>query len=117
MNILWLGRTLPVPLNAGDRIYSANLAAAVARAGVRVVFLGLDNFDEPGGNPAHLDPHVKWRLVPGTPRSRTHAILSSLPLVGSRFATEKYRTAIARELASNVYDALVFDQYGMSWAI
>ena len=43
ISILWLGRTLPIPLNAGDRIYSAQLAGAVARQGAHVVFLGLEN--------------------------------------------------------------------------
>jgi hypothetical protein len=38
-------------------------------------------------------------------------------MVGARFGTEQYRRAIAHELASKVYDVVVFDQYGMSWAI
>jgi hypothetical protein len=48
LSILWLGRIFPLPLNAGDRVYSAGLGA-VARAGARVVFLGLSNPDEPMG--------------------------------------------------------------------
>lgn len=115
-SILWLGRTLPFPLNAGDRIYSAHLAGAVAR-GAKVVFLGLDNFDEPGGEITHLDPRVGWQMVPGAPRLRPLSLLSPLPMVGARFATRQYRKTIARELASNIYDAVVFDQYGMSWAV
>ncbi len=117
ISILWLGRTLPVPLNAGDRIYSAQLAGAVARQGARVVFLGLENSDEPGGDLNQLDPGVWWQVVPGSPRSRPLSLLSHLPMVGARFATKQYRKAIARELASDVYDAVVFDQYGMSWAV
>jgi polysaccharide biosynthesis protein PslH len=116
-SILWLGRTLPLPLSAGDRIYSANLAGAVAREGARVVFLGLDNFDEPGGDLTHLDPRVRWQLVPGAPRFRPLSLFSSFPMVGARFATEQYRKAIAHELALNIYDVVVFDQYGMSWAV
>jgi polysaccharide biosynthesis protein PslH len=115
-SILWLGRTLPVPLNAGDRIYSAQLAGAVARQGAHVVFLGLENSDEPGSDLTQLDPRVRWQVVPGSPRSRPLSLLSPLPMVGARFRTKQYRKAIAHELASNVYDAVVFDQYGMSWA-
>jgi glycosyltransferase involved in cell wall biosynthesis len=116
-SILWLGRTIPAPLNAGDRIYSAQLAGAVARQGAQVVFLGLENSDEPGGDTAQLDPWVRWQVVPGTPRPRLLSLFSRFPMVGARFRTEQYRRAIARELASKVYDVVVFDQYGMSWAI
>jgi polysaccharide biosynthesis protein PslH len=115
-SILWLGRTLPVPLNAGDRIYSAQLAGAVARQGAHVVFLGLENSDEPGSDLTQLDPRVRWQAVPGGPRSRPLSLLSPLPMVGARFGTKQYRKAVARELASNVYDVVVFDQYGMGWA-
>ena len=117
LSILWLGRTIPVPLNAGDRIYSAQLAGAVARQGAQVVFLGLENSDEPGGDTAQLDPLVRWQVVPGTPRPRLLSLFSQFPMVGARFGTEQYRRAIAHELASKVYDVVVFDQYGMSWAI
>jgi glycosyltransferase involved in cell wall biosynthesis len=115
-SVLWLGRTLPVPLNAGDRIYSAQLAGAVARQGAHVVFLGLENSDEPGGDLTQLDPGVRWQVVPGSPRSKPLSLLSSLPMVGARFGTKQYRKAIAHELGSNIYDVVVFDQYGMSWA-
>lgn len=117
VSILWLGRTLPVPLNAGDRIYSAQLAGAVARRGAHVVFLGLENYDEPRRDLNQLDPGVQWQVVPGSPRFRPLSLFSPLPMVGARFGTKQYRKAVARELASNVYDAVVFDQYGMSWAI
>lgn len=117
LSILWLGRTMPIPLNAGDRIYSAQLAGAVARQGAEVVFLGLKNHDEPGGDLAHLEPTVRWRIVPGRPNSRLLSLLSPLPMVGARFATEQYRQAIAQELGSKAYDAVVFDQYGLSWAL
>jgi hypothetical protein len=65
LSILWLGRIFPLPLNAGDRVYSAGLVGAVARAGARVVFLGLSNPDEPMGALTDLEPMVQWRLVPG----------------------------------------------------
>ncbi|HET7886758.1 MAG TPA: glycosyltransferase family 4 protein [Bradyrhizobium sp.] len=116
-SILWLGRIIPIPLNAGDRVYSAHLAGAVARQGAQVVFLGLDNPDEKDGNPADLEPSVYWKRIPGVARSRLRSLFSSLPMVGARFATTQYRNAIASELALNNYDVVVFDQYAMSWAV
>lgn len=116
VSILWLGRTIPLPLNAGDRIYSAQLAGAVARQRARVVFLGLQNPDEQTGSLTELEARVCWKLVPGTPKARPLSLLSSLPMVGARFATRNYKKAIAQELATNDYDAVVLDQYGMSWA-
>jgi glycosyltransferase involved in cell wall biosynthesis len=116
-SILWLGRIIPVPFNAGDRVYSAHLAAAVARQGADVVFLGLNNPDEGDGRLSDLDPRVQWKIVPGRARSRLRSLFSRLPMVGARFATAQYRKAIARELASHDYDVVIFDQYGMSWAV
>lgn len=116
-SILWLGRTLPLPLNSGDRIYSAKLAGAVARAGAQVVFLGLGNPDEPMGDLDSLDPGVRWELVAGKPRPRLLSLFSPLPIVGARFATTSYRKALKRELESREYNAVVFDHYGLDWAV
>jgi polysaccharide biosynthesis protein PslH len=117
VSILWLGRTMPVPLDAGDRIYSAQLASAVARQGANVVFLGLENPDDRRGTLAQLDPRVQWSVVPGGPNPRLLALRSRLPMVGARFSTKSYRRIIAQILRASDYDAVVFDQYGMSWAV
>jgi glycosyltransferase involved in cell wall biosynthesis len=116
ISILWLARTMPIPLNAGDRIYSAQLAGAVARQGAQVTFLGLENPDDRTGSIAQLEPRVRWKVVPGIPNPRLIALASSLPMVGARFATRDYRKAVAQELATSDYDVVVLDQYGMSWA-
>jgi len=115
--ILWLGRTIPLPLDAGDRVYSAQLIGAVARTGARVAFLGLNSPDSSRSELKGLEPSVQWQIVPGQPRYRVLALMSSLPMVGARFATNQYRQAIACELATNTYDAVVFDQYGLGWAL
>jgi glycosyltransferase involved in cell wall biosynthesis len=117
ISILWLGRTIPIPLNAGDRIYSAQLAGAVARQGAHVVFLGLKNPDDEGGSLAHLEPRIRWNVVAGRPNARLFTLVSHFPMVGARFATRNYRKAVARELETSDYDVVVFDQYGMSWAV
>jgi len=117
ISILWLGRTIPIPLNAGDRIYTAHLAGAVARQGARVVFLGLENPDDQTGSLGQLESAVRWKVVPGAPNPRLFGPLSKLPMVGARFATKQYREALEQELESNDYDVVVLDQYGMSWAL
>ena len=117
LSILWLGRTLPLPLRSGDRVYSAKSIGAVARAGARVICLGLDNPDEPSGARDVLEPAVDWQLVPGAPRSRLLALCSSLPMVSARFATRPYREMILRQLATNAFDAVVLDHYSMRWAL
>jgi polysaccharide biosynthesis protein PslH len=117
ISVLWLGRTMPVPLNAGDRIYSAQLAGALARQGAQVVFLGLENPDDRTGDLAHVEPRVRWKVVPGPPNGRLLALSSNLPMVGARFATKHYRKAVAQELAASDYDVVVIDQYGMCWAV
>jgi polysaccharide biosynthesis protein PslH len=117
ISILWLGRALPIPLNAGDRIYSAQLAGAVGRQGAQVAFLGLKNPDDQTGSLADLEARVRWEIVPGAPNAKLLALFSNLPMVGARFATNHYRKAIAHELEAKDYDVVVFDQYGMCWAL
>ncbi|CCE10423.1 conserved hypothetical protein [Bradyrhizobium sp. STM 3843] len=108
---------MPIPLNAGDRIYSAQLAGAAARQGANVVFLGLQNPDDQTGSLAHLEPRVRWSVVPGAPNAKLLALASNLPMVGARFATKHYRAAITQELETTDHDVVVLDQYGMSWAV
>ncbi len=117
LSILWLGRIIPIPFNAGDRVYSAQLSGAVARQGADLAFLGLENPDERDGSLADLEPRVRWRRVRGAAHSRLRSLFSPLPMVGARFATAQYRKAIAGELEKNDYDVIVIDQYGMSWAV
>src|SRR5436190_23876685 len=117
LSILWLGRTLPLPLNSGDRVYTAKLVGAVARAKADVVFLGLGNPDESMGDLAALDAGIEWRLVPGRPRPRIPSLLGPLPMVAARFATANYRSALEKELNRRKYDVVVFDHYALDWAL
>ena len=87
LSILWLGRIIPLPFNAGERVYSAQLAGAVARQGADVVFLGLENPDEKGVSFADLESRIRWRRVAGNAHSRLRSLFSPLPMVGARFAT------------------------------
>jgi glycosyltransferase involved in cell wall biosynthesis len=112
MTCLWLARALPFPLTAGDRIYSAKLASALAAAGAEVTFAGFA-----GETPPTDVPGLRWHVVPGRPRGQVAALASTMPLVAARHATASYAEAI-RELARRErWDAVVVDQYGMGWAL
>lgn len=117
MRILWLGRIVPLPLNSGDRIYSAELVGAVARAGSTIEFMGLSNPDDDPGDRSKLEPRVDWIEIAGKPRSKMLALFSRMPLVAARFATDPYKKALRKALATNHYDAIVLDQYALIWAL
>lgn len=112
MRCLWLARTIPFPLTAGDRVYSARLAEALAGTGAEVAFLGLD-----GAEPAIPMPGIAWEVVAGGPRGQWRALVSTLPLVGKRHETPAYHAAIRQRAAASRWDAVVIDQYGMGWAL
>lgn len=110
---LWLAREFPHPLDTGDRIYSAQLIKAVREAGCDLTLVaipqeGVDRMPDEWG--------VKCIAVPG---ARTHpvlALMSPMPMVAAAHATPAYR-AMVRQLATQAWDFVVIDQYGMGWAI
>jgi glycosyltransferase involved in cell wall biosynthesis len=116
-SVLWLARSLPLPLNAGDRIYTAELVRCLAEAGARVTYMGLANPDEPMGPRTPLSDRVDWVEVPGAPRGRLRALMGPGPLVAGRFGTPAYRALLARTLREVEPDVVVLDQYGLIWAL
>lgn len=111
--VLWLARELPFPQDMGDKIYSGSLAKALADAGVDVTLVGL----QPAGNPKiPSDWPIKWDIVPGSPRSSLRSLFSTMPLVAAAHATPEYREKV-QSLAKENWDFVVFDQYGLGWAI
>ncbi|WP_326533355.1 glycosyltransferase [Pseudorhodoferax sp.] len=113
MKGLWIARAQPFPLDTGDRIYTARLLRAVAQAGADITFTGFAS-TPPDAVPA--DWPVRWRLVPGAPRGTARALLSRMPLVAAAHATPAYRRLV-EELARESWDFVVFDQYGLGWAV
>lgn len=109
---LWLARTLPFPQTAGDRIYSAKLAGALARAGAEVTFAGFA-----GDAPAAPVDGVSWSQIAGRQRNRVAALASPMPLVAARHATSAYRAALTRLAPARPWDTVVIDQYGMGWVL
>jgi len=110
---LWIARAQPFPLDTGDRIYSARLLRAVAQAGADVTFAGFA-CQSPSAVPP--DWPVHWRLVPGTTHGTARSLLSTMPLVAAAHATPAYRNLV-NELARESWDFVVFDQYGLGWAM
>ena len=110
---LWLARELPFPADMGDKIYSGNLAKALAEAGADLTFVGLEseNWQAP---PAHWP--LKWNRIPGRAKSSLRALFSTMPLVAASYATAAYRARL-RALMRETWDFVVFDQYGLGWAL
>jgi glycosyltransferase involved in cell wall biosynthesis len=116
LKVLCLGKIIPLPLNSGERIYTAALAAAIANAGARTKFLGLKNPEsEVGGG--ELSSCVEWKTIAGQPNPLWRSLLSLLPLNGARFATSAFKRDLRLEMRDGAYDAVVFDQYSISWAL
>ena len=111
MNCLWLARDLPFPLDAGDRIYSARLAGALAEAGTTVRFFGFAD-----ASPPPSAPPLNWVAVAGTKRRQAAALFSSLPVAAAIHDTVAYRRALAEQLRER-WDAIVLDSYGSGWAL
>jgi polysaccharide biosynthesis protein PslH len=117
LKILYLARHLPVPLDAGDRIYSARLIESIAGAGADVHFLGLVNPDQPDLGPDGLDPSIRWEIIPGPPASAVRALFSNRPVVGAKFGTAAYERRLAELLKQTSYDAIVVDHHGLAWTL
>ncbi len=113
MKALWIARTLPFPLDAGDRIYSARLMRAFAEAGADLTVTG---FAATPAEATPLDWPVRWCTVPGAPHGTLRSLASTQPLVGAAHATPAYRR-LMDELAAEAWDVVVIDQYGMGWAM
>jgi glycosyltransferase involved in cell wall biosynthesis len=109
---------MPLPLNAGDNVYTAHLARALAAAGASVTFMGLASPAPPSLRPAEeLGSGIEWSIAPGRPNPAVLALASSLPLVAARFGTRDYARHLKTTLRTRDFDAIIFDQYAMAWAI
>ena len=62
---LWVSREMPYPLVAGDRVYSAGMAKALAEAGVHVTYFA----HQGPGREAGEEPSIRWDGIPGGTRS------------------------------------------------
>jgi polysaccharide biosynthesis protein PslH len=114
--ILWLARSIPLPANSGDKIYTGKLVAAVAQSGAHVTYVGLadERFDF---SDLALSPLVDWRVVSGRPRSALRSLADIKPMVAARYATMHYREVLRSTLARSHPDVVILDQYALVFAI
>ena len=113
LRCLWLSRDIPFPQDAGDRIYSANLALALAHAGAEVRYLGYLQTN------ADAIPHDwinDWVAVRGEKRNPHAALLSRYPRIAAVHATRSYKQLLQEQLRQH-WDAIVLDGYGSGWAL
>ena len=112
MRCLWLSRSLPFPQDSGDRIYSGQLARALAQAGAEVDFVGHRSAEsEPPS-----DWPLRWHAIDGGCRPTWRALASLQPLNGAVHDTTAYRARLD-EMLTWRWDAVVIDTYGMGWAL
>jgi hypothetical protein len=118
LRCLWLARAMPLPLNAGDNVYTAHLAQALAAAGASVTFMGLASPAAPSLRPAEeFESGIEWSIAPGRPNPTVLALASPLPLVAARFGTRDFARHLKTTFRAHDFDAVIFDQYAMAWAI
>jgi glycosyltransferase involved in cell wall biosynthesis len=111
MKCLWIARYIPHPMDAGAKVYSAQLAEAVAATGVAIRFLG---FGRTQAIPA--DTLIDWVAISGEKRRRAPALFSTLPVAAAIDATHAYAAELDSQL-SEPWDVIVFDGYGSGWAL
>ncbi len=113
LRCLWVARELPFPTNTGDRIYSAQLAQALARSRVDLTYLGLAASD-PRDLPMGAGP--TWSGVPGVKKSYWLALFSRYPLVAAAHSTSALRARLIA-LLSESWDVIILDHYSSAWAL
>jgi glycosyltransferase involved in cell wall biosynthesis len=116
LHCLWISRDIPFPQDAGDRIYSANMASTLARAGVCVSFLGYAG--DITAQPPSLS--AKWPVetvaLTGHKRGKMRSLLSTLPLTAALHATGEYH-ALLQNMLDGQWDLIVIDGYASGWAL
>jgi polysaccharide biosynthesis protein PslH len=112
MRCLWISRHIPFPPVEGSRVYSANLALSLTRAGAFVRFMGFGDANAVPESAAG----VEWLAVPGQRRHKVLAALGELPIAATIDATRAY-CALLEEQLSEQWDALVLDSYATGWAL
>lgn len=113
LRCLWISRAIPFPQDAGDRIYSARMACALAMANVEVRYLAHQE------SPVKVDalpPEVNWEIVPGTPKPALRAALSLRPHIAALHDTAAFRALVWKHL-QQPWDAVVLDGYASGWAL
>src|SRR6266850_1854186 len=91
---------MPLPLNAGDNVYTAHLAQALAAAGASVTFMGLASPVSASLRPTEeFESGIEWSIAPGRPNPTVLALASSRPLIVH--IAHDFETELTAEIARN----------------
>jgi glycosyltransferase involved in cell wall biosynthesis len=117
LKCLWISRDIPFPQDAGDRIYSANIARSLAEAGASVCFLGYGlvmpkDFPEFWSSGWPIQTHA----LTSDKRGKLGALFNRLPIAAAIHATDEYRMLLDNQL-SEPWDLIIIDSYGSGWAL
>ena len=115
MKCLWITLADPEPAVTGQLIYSQGLIHAAQIAGADLCVLGLSRPER--REPPKNGPHVAWRLVAESPRSRLRRLLTPLPRVAQRGDSWPMHQALRLLLAERDWDAVVLDSICAGWAL
>lgn len=113
MKVVWINGLIPLPLTAGDRVYSARFAQAVGAAGASVHLLGLGSENQ--DNTEGLGSEVTLLPVHTAPRGRPRALISRLPIVTARCSPRTIRARLRHLLVEEEPDVIVIDNYAAGW--
>ncbi|WP_082503768.1 glycosyltransferase [Methylobacterium sp. Leaf117] len=116
MKVVWISGLIPLPLTAGDRVYSARFAEAVGAAGANVYLLGLSSGDGPDDADS-LGSDVILLPVHTAQRGRPRAVVSRLPIVTARCSPRTIRKRMLCLLAEEEPDVVVIDNYAAGWVL
>lgn len=114
MTVLWVSRFIPVPMNAGDRVYSGRLATAVAEAGTDLTVLGIEDQELPK---ARTSGGPNWRSVRCSERGTLSALLRPLPLVVERASPPPVAAAFHDAVRALKPSVVVIDNYASGWVL
>jgi len=115
MRCLWITRNHPFAANAGDLIYTARLAQALADAGGSVTMLCRRSGDDTMADAA-APSGIEMRIVDAPMRSKAGAFGTRLPSIAYRFSHGRMRSALRAELRRE-WDAVLIDSVGAGWAL
>jgi glycosyltransferase involved in cell wall biosynthesis len=104
-----------VPFDAGDRIYTAELAGSLAAAGTDVTFLGLAA--EGSADLTKLSPNVRWQHIDAKQASPVRFLLKKQPMSAIRHRVKPFIEAITSAIRTASWDVVIIDYYSMGWAL
>ena len=115
LRCIWLARTVPFPINSGDRAYTIGLLRSLARR-ADINFVGIG--DQNDANIARQElPEIEWTVVGAALKPAAISLLSHRPYVSARHSPSLMVATTRSVLAARRYDFVILDQYALGWAI